>query len=555
MTTSTPSRASGSAGTRTIGPGAANNPFTGSLALARLALRRDRMLIPVWLAVFVATAAGTATSTLDIYPTEASRHGIATMINTTTALRALYGPIFDENSAGAVVLFKVGTFGAALVALLGIVLTVRHTRAEEETGRLELLGAGVVGRFASLTAALTVSALTSAVLAVLTALSLIGVGLSVPGSVAFGASWGLSGIAFAAVAAIAAQLTTSARAATGLASLVLGATYLLRAVGDTASEGGPTWLSWLSPVGWSQQIRPFAGNRWWVAGLSVVFSVLAGLAAYSITAHRDLGAGAFPDRPGPAVAGRLLSTPDGLALRLHRGTLLAWTCAFALLGSVLGGIVSNIDTAFSSDAARQLISRLGGTDAMVDAYLATELSFVGVFVSAFGVQAVLRQRAEEAVGHAEPILATAVTRRRWAAGHLLVAVLGSTWLLLVSGLTAGASTTVSTDDGSRFGQVLTGSLIQLPAVLVVLGIAFAANGLLPRAASAIGWGMLVAFLLLGELGPVLRLNQWIMDLSPYTHTPRVPGTTLTVMPLIWLGVVAVVLIAAGFESFRRRDLE
>lgn len=553
MTTTAPVRT-------TPAPGAANarrgaGPFAGALALTRLALRRDRVLIPVWLAVFVATAAGTAASTLDVYPTESSRRGMAASINATATLRALYGPVFDEGSTGAVVLFKVGTFGAALVALLAIVLTVRHTRAEEEAGRLELVGAGVVGRYAALTAAFAVAVLTNVLLAVLVALSLVGVGLPAAGSAAFGASWGLTGIAFAGVAAIAAQLTTVARAATGLSVTLLGASYALRAVADTAGEGGARWLTWLSPVGWSQQLRPFAGDRWWVAAVSLVFAALAAVCAFAIVSGRDVGAGVLPDRSGDAVAGRLLSGPGGLALRLHRGTLLAWTGAFLLLGWVLGGIVSNLESAFSSPAVRDMITTLGGTAGLLDAYLATEVSFLGVFVSAFGVAAMLRLRGEESLGHADPVLATPVTRRRWALSHLLVAVLGGTWLLVLAGVTAGAAVAAGTGDDSRFGQVLLGTLIQLPAVLVVVGIAVAVIGLVPRLASAIAWGALVAFLLIGELGPLIRLNHWVMDLSPYAHTPRFPGNEVSVAPLAWLTAVGVALIVLGLVGFRRRDLE
>jgi ABC-2 type transport system permease protein len=555
VTTSTPARSTRAPGADRAATHAAAGPFTGWTALARLALRRDRVLVPVWLAVFVVTAAGTAASTLDVYPTGESRRGIATTINTTTSMRALYGPVFDENSAGAVALFKMGTLGAALVAVFAIIMTVRHTRAEEEAGRLELVRAGIVGRYAALTAALAVVVATQVVLAVLLAVSLVGTGLPARGSVAFGLCWGLSGIAYATVAAIAAQLTTVARAATGLAVSVLGGTYLLRAVGDTSADGGTSWLSWLSPVGWSQQVRPFAGDRWWVAGVSVVFSALATICAFVLVARRDVGAGVLPDRPGPATAGRWLSSPEGLALRLHRGTLITWTGAFLLLGFVLGGIVANVGDALSSDGARELVARLGGSGALVDAYIATVLSFIGVFVSAFAVAAVLRLRNEETAGHADPMLSTAVTRRRWAMSHLLVAVLGAVWLLLVAGASAGTSTALSTGDGARFAQIVGATLTQLPAVLVLVGITIAATGLAARFAVPVAWGALVAFLLIGEVGPLIRLNHWIMDVSPFAHTPHLPADTFTATPLIWLTVIGGALTVLGIETFRRRDLE
>src|SRR5437867_2764366 len=113
--------------------------FAGTGALARLALRRDRVLLPVWLAVFVGIAGSSASATIDLYPTEASRVQAAEAVNRTQSLVALYGRVYDPTSLGALALVKLGGLGAVFVAVLAIVVTVRHTRAEEETGRLELV--------------------------------------------------------------------------------------------------------------------------------------------------------------------------------------------------------------------------------------------------------------------------------------------------------------------------------------------------------------------------------------------------------------------------------
>jgi ABC-2 type transport system permease protein len=552
MTTSAPARPVPAAhhGHRARGGGL----FTGTRTLTRLALRRDRILAPVWIAVFAVMAYFSAAATIDLYPDVASRRGLAQGINATASTVALYGPIYDETSIGEIALFKFGAFGAALVGILGIILTVRHTRAEEEAGRIEMLGAGVLGRLAPLGSALTLVTGVNVVLAVVTAGCLVGAGLPAAGSIAFGLAWAVSGIAYAGVAAVAAQLMTSARAATGLAVSVLGATYVLRAIGDTAPEGGARWLSWLSPVGWSQQVRPFAGQRWWLLALSAAFAALTVWAACLLSGRRDLGAGVLPDRAGRARAGRWLGTPEGLALRLHRGMLLTWTAGYVLLSFVLGGIVANLSTSLSSPGAEDFIRKLGGEQGMTDAFIATELSFIGVFTSAFAVQAMLRLRGEEAAHHADPLLSTSTSRLRWAGSHLLVAVGGSLWLLLVVGLTCGLSVSSALGEPRYFGELLQGAFAQVPAVLVLVGIVVLAIGVAPRAAS-LGWAALVAFLLLGELGPLLQLDQWLLDVSPYTHVPKLPGGTLTATPLIGLTAVAVALIVAGLTAFGRRDLE
>ena len=323
--------------------------FAGTGTLVRLALRRDRIMLPVWILVFVVSAAGSAQASIELYPDVASRVEAAETTNSSPALVSLYGRIWDPTSLGELSLFKLTCFGALLVGLLAAMIVVRHTRTEEESGRLELLSAGVLGRYAALTAALIVSAGTVIVLGLVTALSLIGVGLPTAGSLAFGLTWIAAGLAFAGVAAVTAQLTENARTANGFTAIVLGVSYVLRALGDSATDGGSRWVSWLSPIGWAQQIRPFAGDRWLVALAPLALMVLLVAGAFALIRRRDIGAGLVRPRPGPATASASLRSPLALAWRLHRGSLYAWAFAFLLLGLLVGNIASNVDGFVSSE--------------------------------------------------------------------------------------------------------------------------------------------------------------------------------------------------------------
>ena len=274
--------------------------LAGLGALTRLALRRDRVLVPVWVAVFVAVAASSASATRGLFPTVGDRVQAARAANATPALVAFYGKVYDESSLGGIGMLKLTTLGAVLVAVLMIVLVVRHTRGEEEAGRLDVAAAGVVARRSPLVAALVLAVTASITLGLLSAVGVMAAGLPTEGSLAFGLTWAVAGIEFAAVAAVAAQLTETARAATSLAVAFLGVAFLLRAVGDSARPGTVTWLSWLSPVGWAQQIRPFGGDRWWVALLPLGFAAVLVALAMLLVARRDVGAGVLRPRLGPA---------------------------------------------------------------------------------------------------------------------------------------------------------------------------------------------------------------------------------------------------------------
>jgi ABC-2 type transport system permease protein len=529
--------------------------LAGTRALVRLALRRDRITLPVWLYAFVALIVGTAASFSRLYPTVAGRRAFATGVADNPALIALYGRLLDPTSIGALTMWRIGINGAALVGLMGLTTVMRHTRAEEETGRLELLGSAVVGRQAPLTAGLLVALGANLLLGMAIAAGLIVVGLGAPGALAFGLAFVSTGWLFSAVGAVAAQLTETARAANGIGIGVLGLSALLRAAGDSAG-GGQSWLSWVSPASWPEQLRPFAGERWWVLALPLLSTAVLLGVAFALVSRRDLGAGLLPARPGPAQAAPALRSPFALAWRLQRGVLAGWTVGFAFGGAVFGSLAAGIgDLLKSSSTLMQTVTRLGGgQQVLVDAYISAVLGIFGAGAAAYALQAALRLRSEETAQRAEPLLATAVTRIRWAGSHLAFPMLGSAVVLAAAGLTAGVTHGLRTHDvATQVPRLLGAALVQLPAVWVLAGIAVALFGLVPRQVHA-GWGFLGAFLLLGQLGPVLQLSQWVMDLSPFTHVPRVLGSPLTVTPLIGLAAAAAVLTAVGLAGFRQRDI-
>ena len=537
----------------TSAPAGQRDGFAGTGQLLRLALRRDRVIASVWILLFVIMAASSSSASQDLYTTLESRVRAANAVNETPAMVALYGRVFDPTSLGAVSLIKLGAMGAALAGLLAIFTVVRHTRAEEEAGRLELLGAAVVGRYASLTAALLLSVGISVVMALLTGLSLIGTGLPAEGALAFGLSWAGAGIAFAAAAALAAQVTEGARTARSIAAAALAAAYLLRAAGDATGTDTSTWLSWVSPIGWAQQVRPFAGDRWWVLVDLLAFAVLVAAAAYALAARRDHGAGLLAQRPGRARAARSLSSPLALAVRLQRGGVVGWLVGMVVGGMVLGSIASQVGELVDTPQARDMIMKLGGERGLTDAFLSAEMGILAVIVSAFGISSAMRLRVEEIALRAEPILATRVPRLRWAASHVVVALAGTTLLLCTVGLFGGFAHGAASGDMGEIGRVLVAALVQLPSVWVVTGITVLVFGLAPGLVMA-GWGALVVFLLLGQLGPIFELPRWAMNISPFTHTPKLPGAEFTATPLVWLTLVAAALTDAGLAGFRRRDI-
>ena len=525
--------------------------LAGTWSLVRLILRRDRIILPLWVAVLALLPVAIANTLADLYPTAAERQSYLDIVTANPALSALYGHAYGSG-LGALTAWRLG--GTVLLVGLATLLTViRHTRAEEVAGRRELLGATVVGRQTPLFAALVVAFGASLALGALVSVGLVAYGLPTTGSVAFGLSWAMFGWSFAAVAAVAAQVTESARIARGISIAVLGLCFVLRAAGD---KDGPSWLSWLSPFGWAQRIRPFVDERWWVFLLFLGLIAVLTFAALALSARRDLGSGLLPTRLGPAVASPWLRSPLALAWRLQRGTLLAWTAGFVVFGAILGSVGdSAVEVIEDNPQLKAVAEQLGGSSGLADAYFAAVMGLLGLVASGYAMGAALRLRSEEANGRAEPVLAAAVSRVRWAASHLTFALLGPAVVLGAAGLAAGLAYGLSAGDvGQEMARVLGAALVQLPAVWVLVGVAVALFGVLPRFMAFGGWAVLAACALIEEFGRPLQLSKRILDLSPFAHVPKLPGGEVSAAPLLWLALIVVALAAVGLLGFRRRDI-
>ncbi|MTE19826.1 ABC transporter permease [Streptomyces sp. TRM43335] len=525
--------------------------LAGTGTLLRLALRRDRVLIPVWLLALTMISVQNAVAVEQFYPTATERAELVASMNANDSMRALYGPAFGS-SVGALAVWEMLTLGSVLAALMSMVIVVRHTREEEETGRQEMLSSAMVGRHAPLTAALAAAACANAAVAVLVTLGLIGVGLPATGSLATGLALGGTGLVFAAVAAVAAQLTESARLAKGLTGAVLGAAFVLRAAGDTARADGSSPLAWVSPLAWARNLRPYVDDRFLVLLPMALLVVAASLAAYGLAGRRDVGAGLLAVRPGPAVGG--IGGPHGLAWRLQRGSLLGWGVGLALAGAIFGGMAEGAgDLLGDNEQSREIIEQMGGAQGITDAFLAAMAGLFGMVTAIQAAGAVLRMRGEETSERAEPILAGAVPRLRWATGHLLVAFAGSAALLTVCGLAMGLGYGLAAGEPGAVWRVTGGVLSQAPAVWVLAGTTVLLFGLLPRATGVV-WGLVGGALVLGWLGPALDLPRSVMNLTPFTHLPKLPGGDPTAAPYLWLLLIAAGTTAVGLTAFRRRDI-
>ena len=523
--------------------------LTGTGALVRAVLRRDRVRIAVWVGGISLMTLASAASVEGIYPTPADLRSAAALVEGNAAAIAFNGPVQGLDTLGGRIAFETGAFALLLVGLMSLFTLSHQTRAEEESGRLELIRATTVGRHAPMVAALVVVAAMNVAVGGSLAAGLAGLGLPAVGCVAFGLSVAAVGLVFAGITAVTAQVTENTRVASGLAGLAVGVAYAVRAVGDV---GGGT-LSWLSPIGWGQKVRPFAGEQWWPLAVPALFLAACLWLAAFLASRRDLGAGLVPPRRGPAGATPALGHPLGLAVRLQRGALVAWGAGVLGLGLVYGSVADDMEDFVQDmdESVREIIVRSGAD--LVESFFGTTLLILALGGTGYALQSALRLRGEESALHAEAVLATRLSRLRWAAGHLAVTLGGAAVVLAAGGLGLGLAYGLTVGDLGQVPRLVASAFVYYPAVAVMVGVSVALFGLLPRAVAAV-WGLLALCFLLGFFGEILDLPGWALALSPYEHTPLAPAEDVRVAPLLVLTALALALGAAGLRGLRARDI-
>ena len=528
--------------------------LAGFSHLLRLAWRRDRILIPSSVLGLVLLAVGSAQATLALYPTdESASEGLAGVLSNPSVI-ALYGPV-ASNTADALAVFKTVMMGAFLTAVLGFVVVRRHTRTEEDEGRLELLGAGVVGRWSALAAAVTLGTVAVVAASVLSGLGLAALGMDPVGSIAFAVSWLTAGLAMVGVSAVAVQLASTTRGAAGLGFGFLGAMFALRALADSADSGTFVHgLGWLSPLGWTGRVEAYGANRTWLL-LPGLLTLAVGVAvAVVLLDRRDLGAGLLPARKGPARGGWMLGNPFTLVTRLARGTIIGWTVGMVLGGLVVGSLIGSVSDMVDDPAIRDLLEKLGGsTGSVEDVYLATEIHFVAVAVAAAGIALVLRLVGAERSGLGEVVLSTPTSRLRWFGAHVALPVVLTTALMALVGVVVGLVGPTVSATAPSVGASVGATTAALPAIWVMTGVAAFLVGALPRFAP-FAWGVLLVTFMLTEIGPLTKLPSWLVNVSPFTHLSPLPGGQFEVVSAGILTLVALLLIGAGYWAYHHRDV-
>ncbi len=528
------------------------NIFANTGKLFRFILHLDRIRIPLWiigLALFTLIVPPTFEN---LYETQQDRDAITeTMAN--PAMTAMLGTGDLENyTTGAMTAHNMLLITAVIVGLMAILLVTRHTRAEEEDGRIEMIRSLPSGRLSYLNATLLVTSGTYIVLALFISLGLYALGIEsidLEGSLLYGAILGGTGLVFAGVTAVFAQLTENSRGTIGWSVTILIFFYLLRAITDISNEA----LSWLSPLGWVSKAGVYSSNNWGPIFLMLAVSLVLFILANYLNSIRDLEQGFIASKPGRKYATRFLQSPIGLAFRLQRTGFIAWEIGMYILGASYGSIFGDLESFFEgNDIYQQMLQQAEGAS-IAEQFIPTLMIVISLLATVPPVIAMNKLHGEEKNGRLEHLLARAVSRTRLITSYLILAIVNGFVMISLSALGLWSAANSVMEEGLEFRMVFSAALAFFPAMLVMIGIAAFLNGFLPRLTHLVWMYFLYSFFVL-YLGNLMQFPNWVGQLSPFGHVPEIPIEDATFMPLFSLSIIAVGLMLSSFVGFRNRDI-
>jgi ABC-2 type transport system permease protein len=526
--------------------------------VARRTLRTSAM----WAAVAVLYTYLSVVGYFTIGSSAAARQPVLIGFQSNSGLKALIGDTSSIIGIGGYLDWRIVGVISLVTGVWALLTATRWLRGEEVAGRWEQVLAGPTTAGAATGRVL--AGLGSGVAAIWLVTSIgavaIGAGHDVATGVGAAALLGLTLAAspamFLAVGALASQLMATRARAGALSALVFGVAFMLRALGDVAPAAH--WLVYVSPLGWVEQIHPLDGPRpFWLLAVAA-FTAIASALTIWLAGRRDLGASVIADRDMAPAHTMLLGRPTLLALRTGRGSIIGWLSAAFVAAALYGSFAKSAQTAVASSAnlSRLTSDIVGQAVARANAQIYAGVVFLLMMalLMAYAVTAVGNIRETEAEGYLDNLLVRRVGRITWLTGRLAIAVSVVVGAGLLSGVgfwigsaTQQASLTV--------GELVAAGLNACAPAVMLLGIAVAAYGFVPRLTTTIGWAVLAWAFLVQMVGLAMHLNHWLMDTSMLHHITLAPAVSPDWNINATYLILAVLAAVTGAWRFHYRDIQ
>lgn len=531
------------------------NSFNNTGKLVRFILRRERLSSTLWIVLLSLFSILLAPMLESIFDRNARIALIETINN--PAMIAMLGPIYgmEDYTAGAMYFNMMIQWLMITVVVMNIMLVVRHTRSDEEYGRIDMIRSLPTGRLSNLSAVMLTAVIINLVLAIIT-----GVGIAIMniesmgwnGSMLYSMTLSMVGLVFAALTAIFAQLCSTSRGAIGLSIVSLGFFYLLRGAGDVGNEA----LAYISPLGLAQRTKAYVENDWLPIFILLAEAIVLTVIAFVLNSHRDIRQGYLPEKKGREHARAYLCSPFGLAFRLVRMPFFGWILGMYIIGASYGSILGTIDNFVETSEFYSMMIGANPDFSTAQMFVSMVNSIMALCAVIPVVMMVLKLHKEEKEGYYVNVLSLAVSRQAYMASYVLIALIASILVQCAAALGIYTSAVaVLPDPGTlTLGYLLKANLVYVPALWCMLGLTILLIGLLPRMTAIIwgyfGFSFFVTFLRrLPDFIP-----EWLANLTPFTYIPNLPIDEIDYSKLVALTGIGVAMAIIGFAAYRRRDI-
>ena len=556
--------------------------FFNTAKLTKFALKRERVTSTVWIVLFGLIVIGLVPGMYLAIDAE-SREALLPILEM-PAMIGMMGPAYAVGHYGFGPLYTTMMllFTAFAAAIMNIFLIARHTRADEEKGRFEVLRSLPVGSVSSLGAAMITAVIVNAVLAIVIALGMYSVrvsGMCFAGSLLWGVSLASVGLVFAAITALFCQLSPSSRGAIGYTFALLGLFYLLRAPGDLNPD--LEILSLISPLGLVLRTEAYMSNNWWPIFVLLATACAITALALRFNLKRDIEQGLIPAKPGPASGGLLMKGDLGLTFRLLRPGMIAWIVGMFLLSASYATVLDGIDDFIAGNEMYQMLI-LGPAGIPLDVleamppeervemmrtlvemagYTITELfasmpnSMMGMITIVPIVLIILKAKSEEEAARSELILATPVSRKwhlLWYTGFAFDMAFVLQLVLAIGFFVVGQGVIYDPAE-LTLGFLLRANLVYVPALWVMIGLTVFIYGIRPKLTGII-WGYFAYTFIVVFFGRMGVFPEFMPYLTPIGFVPDLPVDDITALPLIIMAALGIALSALGIFFYDRRDI-
>ncbi|HUA13484.1 MAG TPA: hypothetical protein VL989_03215 [Candidatus Sulfotelmatobacter sp.] len=527
--------------------------------ITRFVFKQSYKSASAWALVICIYAASKTLGYAKLYNTEAARQKIAATFGSNNGLSALLGQPHNLQSIPGYTAWNVIGVVVIVLSIWAAFVSTKAFRGNEDYGRSEIMLAGQTTAKRAARSTLIGIGYSLIVLYVIMTLgfTILGNNKMVNFSTSDAASLSLTclsaAVIFASIGALTSQLMATRAKALGLASGIFGVFFLMRAMADLSNI---TWLRYLTPLGWIENIQSLTGNKLiWLAPIAVFSLAICALAIY-FAGKRDLGDSIIKEKTYAKPKLKLLGGLLPASIRLTYQNALVWITAAAVLSVFYGLLTKTASQALQSSASTtKYFHKLANVSSVNLDYTFLSIAFLIyiLVLMAYAASAVGRMRQDEADGYLDNILTRPQRRYAWLSYRACIVLV----VIATAGLVAALVTYLSaTSQGAHiaFGTTMKSGLNILAPAILTFGIGVFAFGFVPRLTSVVAYAVIGWSFLIEMVSSGLNISHWILDTSIIHNVALAPAVAANWRTDYTLALIGLALFVIGLIRFNSRDL-